>query len=217
MAKQVDTENFIRETAVQLFGTKGFEGTGIRDLAREAGLTPSALYHYVNSKQDLLVRIMREGNSALTERAEDALARAGESPVDRLSYLVANHVECHCVNPLEAQVVDYEVRSLSAANRRSIVELRRRYEELWSDVLAQGMLAGDFDIEDVKVCRLSLIQMCTGVANWYSDEGPLDAEAIRDRMVRLALRMVGVTDSADRWSPEGALDRDLAGEMEPAE
>jgi AcrR family transcriptional regulator len=186
-----DTDQLIRETAIELFGSKGFEGTGVRDIARDVGLTPGALYHYMGSKQDLLVAIMHDGNSRMMERAEAALAEAGDDPAERLAALVANHVRIHCEAPLEAQVNDYELRSLTAANRRSIVKLRNSYESLWATELQCGVEAGVFKLVDVKVCRLSLLQMCTGVANWYSGEGPLTMGEVVDRMVALALQLVG--------------------------
>ena len=41
------------------FARDGYAATGIRQLAEEAGLTSAALYHYMGSKEDLLVAIMR--------------------------------------------------------------------------------------------------------------------------------------------------------------
>ena len=44
-----------RETMVALFAAKGFHGTGIRELADAAGLSSATLYHYMGTKEDLLV------------------------------------------------------------------------------------------------------------------------------------------------------------------
>jgi len=201
LAEQSGTDLLIRETAIQLFGSKGFEGTGIRELAKGVGLTPAALYHYMGSKQDLLVAIMRDGSTQLKERAVQALADAGDDPTDRFAALVRNHVLVHCEAPLRSQVNDYEIRSLTPVNRRSIIKIRNSYEALWVEALERGIDAGLFKISDVRVCRLSLLQMCTGVANWFTDEGLLSREEVADEIVGLSLQAVGVSPPTASEAP----------------
>ena len=40
-----DTEERVRDAALRLFAAHGFEATGIRDFARDAGVSSAALYH----------------------------------------------------------------------------------------------------------------------------------------------------------------------------
>lgn len=203
MVKRNDTEEAIRAASLQLFGSKGFEATGIRDIARDVGLTPGAIYHYIGSKEDLLVRIMRDGSTMLLRGGKAALAEVSEAPADRLAALVGFHVRTHCEVQLEAQVADYELRSLTDANRRTIVKLRDRYEALWREVIAAGVEQGAFSVADQRLCRLALIQMCTGVVNWYSEDGPLSRDEVVAGFVSLALQMVGAAPP-DGAPPDGA-------------
>jgi len=46
------------EAAARLFAHQGLEGTTTKDIARAAGVSPSLLYHYYPSKQDLLVAVV---------------------------------------------------------------------------------------------------------------------------------------------------------------
>jgi AcrR family transcriptional regulator len=78
-----DTYKRILTAARRCFSRQGYERTAIADIAREAGVTPRALYHYVDSKRDLFLAA-----------AEGALRRFGaevtkrvlvhESALDRL-------------------------------------------------------------------------------------------------------------------------------------
>ena len=54
--------------AIALFNQQGYDATSIGDLAKDLGLTKSAIYHHVDSKEDLL--------EAALDEALDGLDRA---------------------------------------------------------------------------------------------------------------------------------------------
>lgn len=52
------TKDRIFEAAVELFSTKGFHGTSMRDLAREVGIKESSLYNHFSGKEAILKAIL---------------------------------------------------------------------------------------------------------------------------------------------------------------
>jgi TetR/AcrR family transcriptional regulator, cholesterol catabolism regulator len=50
----------IMEAALRVFAKKGFSDASIKDIAREAGITPGLIYHYFESKEALLKAIYEE-------------------------------------------------------------------------------------------------------------------------------------------------------------
>lgn len=60
MAKEVSTEEKIKEAARKLFTRKGFAATRTRDIAEEAGINLALLNYYFRSKQKLFDIIMME-------------------------------------------------------------------------------------------------------------------------------------------------------------
>ncbi len=184
------TRDRVRDAAVELFAERGYHGVGIRELAEHAGLTSATLYHYMATKQDLLVAIMVESLTALIEAAETALAASGPDPADQLRALVAMHVREHARKPLETSVVDGEVRALDEVHLPEVLALRDRYEQIWKRVLEAGRREGGFTIEDPTVTRMALLEMCTGVSRWYRSGGKLSLSAVTDRHVELALALV---------------------------
>lgn len=58
-----DTRQTLMDAALELFAARGFYGVGLRDIARQAGVRESALYHYFDSKEALLSAIL-EAHSA---------------------------------------------------------------------------------------------------------------------------------------------------------
>ncbi len=47
-------EEQLRRTAVRLFREHGYDGTSMQDLAEALGMHRGSLYHYIDSKEDLL-------------------------------------------------------------------------------------------------------------------------------------------------------------------
>ncbi|MDB1087138.1 TetR/AcrR family transcriptional regulator [Streptomyces sp. ACA25] len=167
----------LRSSALELFATRGFQATGIRDLAAGAGVSLATIYHYMDRKEDLLVRLMRESLERLNADARTVLAQV-HTPVERLAALTLMHVLAHGLRRTETVVVDRELRSLGPENRESVVSLRDEYEEMWGRQLVEGAASDTMSVPDVRVTRLALLAMCTGVAYWYSDKGQLSQEQV---------------------------------------
>ena len=180
----------IRQAAVSLFAERGFAATGIREVGRAAGLNSATLYHYASGKEELLAGIMRTGLEELLRAGREALAH-GSDPAVQLARLVLAHVATEAVNPLTSRVTDTEVRALTGENRAQIIALRDDYEALFARVLTRGRRAGEFQITDLQVARLALVEMCNGVALWYRPDGRLSVAELQDRFVELACRLAG--------------------------
>jgi len=192
----VSSRERVRAAAVKLFATKGFHGTGIRDLAQEAELSSASLYHYMGTKEDLLAEIMRTALNRLLGAAREAIADSTD-PVRRMRSLVAVHVLAHAVGPAETRVVDNEVDVLSPAARAPVVALRDDYERLWAAAIEDGVGAGVFHTAHPAVTRLALLEMCSGVARWYSPQGALTLEELAGHYAGLVLRALGCGATGD--------------------
>jgi AcrR family transcriptional regulator len=52
-AADSQTHDRIRDAALALFGTRGFDGSSVRDIAQRAGVSPALVIHYFGSKEAL--------------------------------------------------------------------------------------------------------------------------------------------------------------------
>lgn len=190
-----NTEHNIYDAALRLFARKGFEGTGIREIADEAGITTSTLYHYMGSKDDLLVHIMRVGMEALHAGGVAVIARH-DDPRVQLGGIVKVHVWVHGVRQLATRVTDTEVRSISGDDRTEILAMRDGYEALWRDVVRRGLDDGVFAVRNARLATTALLSMCSGVSQWYRSDGEISLDDICEDHAEWALSLVG----ADRES-----------------
>lgn len=66
-----DTRETIRAVALELFSTKGFEQTSLREIAERVGLTKASLYYHYSSKQALLLAVVEPVITGWRAIAED--------------------------------------------------------------------------------------------------------------------------------------------------
>jgi AcrR family transcriptional regulator len=168
----VSTRRRIQDAALQLFAAKGLFATGIREIADRVGVTTAALYHYMGSKDELLIEIMVSSMTQLIRAAQESIATADE-PASELAALVRAHVGYHALDPLRSMVTDDELRAVSGKARAHIMGLRDSYEQLWTATLERGLASDTFHVTDAKITRLALLEMCNGVDRWYSSTGPM--------------------------------------------
>jgi AcrR family transcriptional regulator len=71
------TRDRILDVALDLFTAKGFDGTSLREIAEELGVTKAALYYHFASKDDILMAL----HMRLHELGKDALDQMAEEPV----------------------------------------------------------------------------------------------------------------------------------------
>lgn len=57
--KKSTTKNKIIQAAKKAFTSKGFDGTSVDEIAKEAGVTKSLLYYYFDSKDEIFYELMR--------------------------------------------------------------------------------------------------------------------------------------------------------------
>lgn len=190
----------IRAAAAHLFATRGFEATGIRELAERADISTASLYHYMGSKEDLLVEIMTVALTKLTQCARKLVAPQ-DPPAAALVTLVRTHVAMQIIYRPASVVTDKEVRALSEDRRQSVLDLRDAYEAMWTHALTSGQSAGTFRFQDAKIARLALLAMCNGVGDWFDSAGPLSVGEIADQFSDLALSMVQARRPNRRGGP----------------
>jgi AcrR family transcriptional regulator len=199
---ETSTADRVEAAALRLFATRGFEGTGIRLIAKEAKISLASLYNYMGTKEDLLDRLMQKSMRNLLDPALEIAADI-EDPQQRIIQLVNLHVRRHAEDSLLMMVGDTEIRSLTAEPRREVVALRDAYERIWGDTVQAGVDAGLFTVPDVKLATLALLQMCTGISQWYSPRGRLSLDSVGDAFVTMSLNLLGVESLAVSPNPRG--------------
>lgn len=84
----MDTRTRILEAAECLFATKGYAGTSIREITRDAGVNVAAIHYHFGSKEALLRGVTDRVVGPLNERRfqllDEALRRSDPAPIEVL-------------------------------------------------------------------------------------------------------------------------------------
>src|ERR1700692_5127899 len=86
------TRELIPDVAVSLFGEHGYTGTTMRDIAEAVGVLPGSLYAHIDSKETLLLEIVKEGIARFLA-IEQSLQGSTESPEARIRKAIRAHVD----------------------------------------------------------------------------------------------------------------------------
>ncbi len=177
--------------ALRQFVEKGFHGTSMRDIAREAGASVSHAYYYFPSKGAILYRLVADVTAALANELEAVDRSSGPDPAARLVAVVRAHVLFHTARQAESFVGNTELRSLSEAERAAVVADRDRVTRSFRRPIDAGVATGQFDCAAPAETTRAIVSMTTAVASWHRPDGPLTPAEIADRYAAIALRMVG--------------------------
>ncbi|MFT3851876.1 MAG: TetR/AcrR family transcriptional regulator [Ilumatobacteraceae bacterium] len=115
--------------AAELFRTNGYVRTSMADIAAAIGILPGSLYHYIDSKEDLLFAVTDRGNRQLIERVESQPLASMSAP-DALRLVMRVHIEEIVKNITFAAVSSSDKRELKPAQRAAIDTMQERYQRL---------------------------------------------------------------------------------------
>jgi len=185
-----DQETVLRR-AIDVFNRQGYEGTSMGDLARELGLTKSAIYHHVPSKEHLLAAALDEALDGLAAAIDGAVDGAGPaSAADRLRTAVEQSVEV-LVDHLPAVTLLLRVHGNSEVELAALRRRRALDDRLAGLVQAaadEGALRDD--IPPDLISRL-LFGMVNSLVEWYRPDGPVPVQDISAAIVDLAFDGLG--------------------------
>ena len=170
--------------AVKLFNERGYDGTSMEDLSRRLGITKSAIYHHVPSKQELLRLAINRALDALFAEAAK-LEQVDGRAIDRLEHLVRGSVLV-LTRDLPFVTLLLRVRGNTKVEREALAR-RREFDHLVADLVAQAAAEGDLraDIDSAVTARL-LFGLVNSLIEWYRPRGAAAAGQLADTVVAVA-------------------------------
>lgn len=183
----------IREAAVELIATHGFEGFNLRELAARCGIKAGSLYNHIESKEGLLKTLLESIMTDLLQEFDEQVAVI-DDPVEQIRAVVRLHILFHTRRRTEVIIGNTELRSLSPDSHQTITALRDRYENKLRQIISKGAAKGAFRIPDAKITSFAIIAALTGVGHWYRPNGSLSQKRLIEIHEQLVLQALGVVD-----------------------
>jgi AcrR family transcriptional regulator len=142
-APPVDRRRQILDAAIRVFARQGFHACRVSDIAREAGVAYGLVYHYFNSKEQVLNELFVERWSLLLAAIREVDARP-IPPREKLDAIAGFIIDSYRHDPELMKVIIVEVtRAANSFGRTHLPEISQAYD-LIAKIVADAQAAGDF-------------------------------------------------------------------------
>jgi TetR/AcrR family transcriptional regulator len=167
--------------AVELFASKGYAATSVREIVESAGVTKPALYYYFKSKDGIFLEIMGEALRAFEETIGAAL-EAGGSATERI-YRLLDRLFTLILDNLDVVRLAHALY-FGPPHDGPVFDMDAFHEGLQAAILGlvnEGMAAGELresDPEPVALAILGALDTAEGIALCHPEWG-LTQETLR--------------------------------------
>ncbi len=161
-------KNQIIETATQLFKTKGFAGTSMRDLANEVGMVVGGLYSHVNSKDEILQKICFNMANKFLHLIDKALVLEHATSSDKLDKVIQGHVRIITDDINATSVFWHEWKYMQEPWLSDFSKMQIAYENKFRSILEKGVNDGEFKIDDPSFTTMAILSSLNGLQKWRS-------------------------------------------------
>ncbi len=185
--KTMNIKEELARTSVELFARQGYAKTSVQQIVDAAGVTKGALYHYFNSKDDLLFdiydRILTLQHQHLTEIIGRNLSAA------ETMRLVCEDLIRTSIDWIREGSVFFRSQHMLSNERLEEVKRRRReYNDAFTAILVRGQNDGDFRTDmPITVLAAHFFSDPHYLSYWYSPGGAISREQAASQLTELYL------------------------------
>lgn len=166
MPSHGDPRQRLVQAALELFGRRGYHGTGIADILKESGCTRGVLYYYFPSKEELGYAAIDEELRVLFEQGAVSNLQSDEHPIDRLVQTLdaLPTVSSPGVTGSSVANVSLRIASVHDGFRKRLTERLAPSDEQIEEIVRRGVADGQIaDTVDPRVLAHVFITMGAGI------------------------------------------------------
>jgi len=129
-AEAVDKRRLILEAGVRVFARRGFHSCRVSDVADEAGVAYGLVYHYFDSKEEILDTIFVERWQLMLDAIE-AIDRTDAGAREKLELVASFIIDSYRNSPDVMKVIIVEVtRAAHSFGREHLEQIRNAYDRI---------------------------------------------------------------------------------------
>ncbi len=177
--------NHLLRVAASVFARVGYHQASMRTVSKEAGMSLSGLYHYLDSKDEMLFLIQFRSFSSLLASLKERL-QSIDAPRERLHILVRNHILFFADHIAELKVCSHELDSLKGSAYESCREIRREYYKIARtiiDDIADESPTLPFHF-DSRIATISLFGTLNWLYRWYNPQRDCSPKTLANQIAQ---------------------------------
>ena len=174
----VDKRRLILDAAIRVFARKGFHHCRVSDVADEAGVAYGLVYHYFDSKEEILNRLFTERWQLMLDAIVEIDSRRDVPARDKLYAVASFIIDSYRYEPELMKVIIVEVtRAANTFGRLHLPKIREAYQLIGAivdDARQEGAFKSDISGQFAAMCFYGAIEQL--LSAWIFDIVPQTEE-----------------------------------------
>lgn len=172
----------LREAGWQ-FTDKGYAGTSLNSVAKALNLTKAGLYHYVDTKEQLLYLCYSDAIDS-AEKIMTEAENVNGNALEKLSYYVRRHL-APFGRPGGFHVILSEFFALSEEHHEELRTRAREIDHRMVRLLETGIAEGSIQTKNAQMSVYAMQGALNWIPRWFSPDGEESIEEIADDFLDL--------------------------------
>jgi AcrR family transcriptional regulator len=177
----------ILEVAKRLFASKGYDGTSIRKIAKESGLSVAGMFHYFSSKEEILNDIIAD----FVDQGYDQLheiSKSDKPPIEKIEEICKFYVRHLAGHKNELTILVTEAKSLAPEHRKMFLEKQHIYIDALKGLLQELECEGQLKSVKSSILAHLFFGMVNWTYSWYQKKGEMGLKELEATITDVFLR-----------------------------
>ena len=186
------TRERILQSAIELFGDKGYHATSIQEICDQAGVSKGALFHYFSNKNEILFEIHEFVIDRWISQCEAISNNHGLTSSQKIYQLIETVLNNLVDYRQQGKILFKEITTLEGETGE-IIKARRDYvEEIVGSIIEEGMQSGEFKSnQDSRIMTKLFFGTINWTHYWYRPEGDLTIGQMANSICSFVLEGLG--------------------------
>jgi AcrR family transcriptional regulator len=182
----------VLNAAARVFYERGYADASVQDVADEVGILKGSLYHYIDSKEDLLYRLLAEVHDDVQGILDEVADMDGLLPIDRLAAYIRSSVVYNARNLPKISVYYHDVDRLGSMRRAEIIAKRQVHEQFVSGLIKESQDQGLItSTTDPRVLGNFVFANIIWMYRWYKPQGLITPDRLGELCAQFVINGVG--------------------------
>jgi AcrR family transcriptional regulator len=186
MDEVLGTKEQVIKAAIDLFSTKGFNGTSIRAIANAMGMSISNIYNYFVNKEGLMLAILEQSSKRLLDHLRQISEKKME-PLDRFRLLIESHVRLSEVFRKESKIFFIDEDHLSPEGNEKNRQNQREILGIYLKELQALKDLGYLSSRNLSVLAFNILGVINWQLKWYRPDGVLSMDEVSKEIVSFVM------------------------------
>jgi AcrR family transcriptional regulator len=132
----------VLRVAAEVFARRGYAAATVQDIADALGILKGSIYYYIDTKEDLLYRLILQVHEDVDAVLEDVRASDGQDPLDAIADYVRAQTSFNLRDLVRISVYYRDIDQLGDARRREVLARRKLHEQYVQSLIEAAQEAG---------------------------------------------------------------------------